>query len=132
MAIISFLRVERIQAAKRCLILIIEELERISVQNKPGYFDKENISPYYEFSKVLTELMVEEGKEFERRGYKRDSRRFYLYSYAIISFNWDPVLLWNLCNTNREINKKYKIKRRFEFKIIRGFWNTNSIYWIKL
>ncbi|MBR9647562.1 hypothetical protein KM799_08750 [Clostridium tyrobutyricum] len=117
-----FLRVERIQAAKRCLILIIEELERISVQNKPGYFDRENISPYYEFSKVLTELMVEEGKEFERRGYKRDSRRFYLYSYAIISFNWDPVLLWNLCNTNREINKKnIKLKDGLNLKLYEDF-----------
>lgn len=105
----EFLRVERIKSAKRCLILLIEELERISVQNEPGHFDKIKIDPYYKFSKVLSELMIDEGKEFDKRGYKRDTRRFYMYSYGIISFNWDPTLLWNLYNAQREENRK-KIK----------------------
>lgn len=101
-----FLRVERIRGAKRCLILIIEEIERISVQDKPGYFDKAKIEPYYKLSKILTELMVEEAKEFDRRGYKRDTRKFYLCSCGIISFNWDPILLWNLYNAHKEENIK--------------------------
>ncbi|MCT8978052.1 hypothetical protein N4T77_15790 [Clostridium sp. CX1] len=100
----EFLRVDRIKAAKRCLILLIEELERISVQKSPGYMDELSVSSYYEFSKVLTELMREEALFFEKRGYKRDARRFYLYSYAIISFNWDPILLWNIFNAHKEEN----------------------------
>jgi predicted RNA-binding Zn-ribbon protein involved in translation (DUF1610 family) len=101
----EFLRVERIQAAKRCLILIIEELERISIQDTPGHVNREKMEPYYEFSKILTELMEEEARVFENRGYRRNTRRFYLYSYAIISFNWDPVILWNLFNAHKEKNE---------------------------
>lgn len=101
----QFLRVERIKAAKRCLILLIEELERLSIQKVPGYVDKDKVQPYYEFAKILTELMIEESKAFESRGYKRDTRRFYLYSYAIISFNWDPVIVWNIFNVHKEKNK---------------------------
>jgi hypothetical protein len=100
----EFLRVERIKSAKRCLILLIEELERLSVQKEPGYMDSIDVEPYYQLSKILTELMKEEAKHFEERGYKRDTRRFYLYSYAIISFNWDPILLWNLFNAHKEEN----------------------------
>lgn len=100
----EFLRVERINGAKRCLILIIEELERLSIQYKAGYMNEAMIEPYYQFSKILTKLMVEEAEAFEKRGYKRDIRRFYLYSYAIISFNWDPVLLWNIFNAHKEEN----------------------------
>ncbi|OBR90286.1 hypothetical protein CLRAG_34640 [Clostridium ragsdalei P11] len=100
----KFLRVERVQAAKRCLILLIEELERLSIQKVPGYMDEEKMEPYYQFGKILAELMVEEAKTFESRGYKMDTRKFYLYSYAIISFNWDPVILWNIFNVHKEVN----------------------------
>ncbi|MEY8000985.1 hypothetical protein AB8U03_12445 [Clostridium sp. Mt-5] len=102
----QFLRVERVQAAKRCLILIIEEMERFSIQNTPGYADREKMEPYYQFAKILVDLMIEEAQAFENRGYRRDTRRFYLYSYAIISFNWDPIILWNLFNANKEKNEK--------------------------
>ncbi|MFL0196687.1 hypothetical protein ACJDU8_14125 [Clostridium sp. WILCCON 0269] len=101
----QFLRVERVKAAKRCLILLIEELERLSVQKIPGYVDGKKMEPYHQFAKILTELMVEESKAFEGRGYKRDTRKFYLYSYAIISFNWDPVILWNIFNVHKEQNR---------------------------
>lgn len=100
----EFLRVERIKGAKRCLILLIEELERLSVQKSPGYMDELQVEAYYGFSKILAELMREEALVFEKRGYKRDTRRFYLYSYAIISFNWDPILLWNIFNAHKEEN----------------------------
>lgn len=118
----EFLRAERIKSARRCLMLLIEELERISVQNEQGCFDREKIKPYYEFSKVLSQLMVEEGKEFDRRGYKRDTRRFYMYSYGIISFNWDPTLLWNLYNAQREENKKeIKLQDNLNLKLSSDF-----------
>ncbi len=100
----EFLRVERVKGAKRCLILLIEELERLSIQEKPGYMDKFKLNSYYEFSKILTELMMEEAIDFDKRGYKKDTRRFYLYSYAIISFNWDPIILWNIFNAHKEQN----------------------------
>ncbi|AYD39924.1 hypothetical protein D4Z93_05090 [Clostridium fermenticellae] len=101
-----FLRRERVEGAKRCLILLIEELERLSIQFEPGYMNKDELTPYYEFSRTLTDLMKEEAFEFDKRGYVRTSRRFYLYSYAIISFNWDPIIMWNIFNAHKEFNDK--------------------------
>ncbi|CAB1250490.1 hypothetical protein ACFHWD_02485 [Clostridium sp. MT-14] len=118
----QFLRAERVQAAKRCLILIIEELERFSIQNTPGYTDREKMEPYYQFAKILTELMIEEAQEFENRGYRRDTRRFYLYSYAIISFNWDPIILWNLFNAHKEKNQNpVKLKDGLKLQLYDDF-----------
>ncbi|WP_416176597.1 hypothetical protein [Clostridium sp.] len=112
----EFIRVERIKGAKRCLILLIEELERISIQNKPGCFDENKIKPYYELSDILSQLMVEEAREFDKRGYKRDTRKFYMYSYALVSFNWDPVFSWNIYNAHRKQNQKH-IKLRDNFTL---------------
>ena len=33
-----------------------------------------------------------------------DSRRFYLFSYAVISMNFDPILLWLLFNSHKDLN----------------------------
>jgi hypothetical protein len=118
----EFLRVERVKGAKRCLILLIEELERLSVQKKPGFMDKIKVDPYYQFSKILTDLMKEEGDIFDKRGYKRDTRRFYLYSYAIISFNWDPVILWNIFNAHKEQNdNSYYLKDGLKLRLFDDF-----------
>jgi len=100
----EFLRVERVIGAKRCLILLIEELERVSIQEKAGFMDREKVKPYYELANTLTELMKEEALFFDENNYSRDKRKFYLYSYAIISFNWDAVLLWNIFNSNKKQN----------------------------
>ena len=121
----EFLRVERIKGAKRCLILLIEELERLSIQDYPGYMDELQVKSYYEFSRILTKLMVEEAKDFEKRGYRRDTRRFYLYSYAIISFNWDPVLLWNIFNAHKEQNDNpIKLKDGLNLRLFDDFATT--------
>lgn len=118
----QFLRAERVKAARRCLILIIEELERFSIQNVPGYTDREKMEPYYEFAKVLTDLMIEEAQAFENRNYKRNTRRFYLFSYAIISFNWDPVILWNLFNVHKERNQNpIKLKDGLKLQLYDDF-----------
>jgi len=100
----EFLRVERIIGAKRCLVLLIEELERISIQEQPGFMSRDSVEPYYKLSKILTELMEEESLFFDKNNYSRDTRKFYLYSYAMISFNWDAVLLWNIFNCNKRQN----------------------------
>lgn len=100
----EFLRVERVIGAKRCLILLIEELERISIQEEPGFMSREKVEPYYKLSNILTELMKEESLFFDKNNYSRDTRKFYLYSYAMISFNWDAVLLWNIFNSNKKQN----------------------------
>jgi len=60
--------------------------------------------PYGKLAGTLADLMVTEAFEFEKRGYLKTSRRFYLYSYAVVSFNWDPLLLWLTFNAHKERN----------------------------
>ncbi|MBE1555394.1 hypothetical protein H4683_002499 [Filibacter limicola] len=31
-------------------------------------------------------------------------RDFYLFSYAVISMNWDPIFLWLIFNAHKELN----------------------------
>ncbi len=104
-----FLRMERVIGAKRCLILLIEELERVSIQHEPGFMDEEMVKPYCQLADTLTELMAEEALYFDKENYGRDKRKFYLCSYAIISFNWDGVLLWNIFNSNKKHNEAPEI-----------------------
>ncbi|EFG88963.1 hypothetical protein CLCAR_1307 [Clostridium carboxidivorans P7] len=84
--------------------------------------DKKSLDPYYQFTKILTDIMKEEGDIFDRRGYERDTRRFYLYSYAIISFNWDPVILWNIFNSHKEQNdNSYYLKDGLKLRLFDDF-----------
>ncbi|HBV98056.1 MAG: hypothetical protein JL50_00880 [Peptococcaceae bacterium BICA1-7] len=100
-----FLEVRRINAARNCLKLLTEELQRVAIQgDTPGRMS--NAAFYYDFAETLSELMTQEAAIYEQRGYKKDSRDFYLYSYAIISFNWDPLIMWALFNAHKARNDK--------------------------
>ena len=50
----------------------------------------------------LTELIRK--RAYEKMGYKKDTRDFYLFSYAIVSFNWDPLIIWALFNAHKTRN----------------------------
>ncbi|MFT8872853.1 MAG: hypothetical protein ABF868_11255 [Sporolactobacillus sp.] len=43
-------------------------------------------------------------KELKRKEYGYGSRKFYMFSYAVISMNWDPLLLWLIFNAHKEKN----------------------------
>ncbi|MED1421488.1 hypothetical protein [Bacillus smithii] len=50
------------------------------------------------------------GKRVEERlrkvnQFRYNDRNFYLFSYAVISMNWDPLLLWLIFNAHREMNE---------------------------
>lgn len=57
---------------------------------------------YQEFARFLAKRMQREGIELQH--YNKRSRDFYLFSYAVISMNWDPIFLWLLFNAHREAN----------------------------
>lgn len=57
---------------------------------------------YQEFARFLAKRMQREGIQLQH--YNKRSRDFYLFSYAVISMNWDPIFLWLLFNAHREAN----------------------------
>lgn len=93
---------ERLLGVRRCLVHLMSTIQRILVQETPGAISESLLGPYIDIAQNLTELMREESEVFLARDYEIDSRDFYLCSTAIVSFNWDPVLLWLLFRADQE------------------------------
>jgi len=92
-------------AARNCIVLISNLL--LYANTNYNLENHKDIKEKYEsFFNILAELMRIEGIEKENIDY--ESREFILFSYAIISFNWDPVLLGMLFNSHKEINHSNK------------------------
>ena len=94
----------RLLGVKRCLMLLTATIQRVIIQKQPGKFSEKNIRPYWGIAKMLADLMEEESSAFYRRGYTPDTRKFYFFSYAFISFNWDPVMAWLIFKAHKMIN----------------------------
>jgi hypothetical protein len=61
------------------------------------------LETYARFCDVLGQLMQDEGLRFAA-AHRIDRRHFYLFSYAVISMNFDPILLWLLFNSHKHLN----------------------------
>ncbi|WP_141706252.1 hypothetical protein [Desulfuribacillus alkaliarsenatis] len=63
------------------------------------------LNQYESFVEVLYKLMVDEAHDlYPGMNKKLTQREFYLFSYSIISMNWDPILLWLLFNVHKKNN----------------------------
>ncbi|MCM3056218.1 hypothetical protein [Caldibacillus thermoamylovorans] len=103
----EFIRPERLLPARNTLnmltSLIHAEGYRNLINNNMSTYEQ-----YYGFARILAKLMQEEGIERVEK-YPIDSRRFYMFSYAVISMNWDPIFLWLLFNAHREKNNSGEV-----------------------
>lgn len=98
-----FIPPDRLIAARRTVDMLIQLIHTINYRNMLKDDRKRRIySQYYEFTKLLADRMIDEGLNREEYGY--DSRKFYMFSYAVISMNWDPLLLWLIFNAHKEKN----------------------------
>ncbi|WAA12020.1 hypothetical protein [Fervidibacillus halotolerans] len=140
----EFIPPERMKATRNMLVLLISLLHKVnylqSLQLKSSLFDQ-----YYGFAKILTELMVEEGLK-RAREYELNERAFYLFSYAIINMNWDPLFLWFIFNAHKEWNdqkegtgvgKKYHVPLKLfndmaHFMAVRSVEETTPEAWFPL
>jgi hypothetical protein len=95
---------ERLLNVKKCLMHLSSSIQRVSIQSEPGRMNQKRIEPYWKIAQALAEMMVEEAWSYSE--YIPNMRQFYLYSYSVVSFNWDPVMLWLLFNAHKAVNKK--------------------------
>ena len=65
--------------------------------------NQENYAYYQDFARFLAKKMQKESVDLQ--DLDKRSREFYLFSYSIISMNWDPIFLWILFNSHREANQ---------------------------
>ena len=95
---------ESLAGARQALTLILSLLFYEAYQQQLE--QPETLRQYYEFAEALTQMMVEEGLRKENEGKQAIDREFYLFSYAVISMNWDPLLFWMLFNAHKASNER--------------------------
>lgn len=98
----------RLQGARTLLNLLLQMM--MATAYRDSCVHESRFSPYIRFAEMLSELMKEEGLHFENHTKEGEnefytSRRFYLFSYAVISMNFDPILLWLIFNAHKNLNE---------------------------
>jgi len=93
----------RLKPARNCLVMLINL--QISCAYMSLIEDRHDVlNPYIAFAETLSTLMQKEGVALANHDFA--DRKFYLFSYAFISMNFDPILVWLLFNAHRELNGK--------------------------
>jgi len=86
-----FLFPYRLKAARNLLILL-SNLMMACAYHKVVKDNPEIFEPYIKFIETLYDLMQKETVDLENLKY--NMRDFYLMSYSIVSFNFEPIFLW--------------------------------------
>lgn len=100
----EFVTLDRLIAARRTVDMLSQVFHAVGfcqLLEEDSY--RKIYKQYYQFAKILAKLMTEEGLE-KKNDYAINNREFYLFSYAVISMNWDPLLLWLIFNAHKEAN----------------------------
>lgn len=98
----DMVRPERMFAARNTVNMLTSVIHA-SGFHKTITKHSEDYKEYYEFALVLSKLMQDEGIKKEKDS-PLNTRNFYLFSYAVISMNWDPIFLWLFFNAHKELN----------------------------
>ncbi|PBB06466.1 hypothetical protein CKW00_03825 [Salimicrobium humidisoli] len=98
----DFVRPEQLHPARNMLILLITMIHKMEYDQAVKN-NKETYQQFYQFSLVLGELMWEEGLDLAKE-HSLNTRDFYLFSYSVVSMNWDPMILWFLFNAHYKLN----------------------------
>jgi len=98
-----FIDLNSLRKARNTLKLLINLIfaykYQLALKNNRNTIDK-----YAQFADILAEMMLDEGEYFSSQNYSLDKRKFYLFSYAVISMNWDPLFLWYIFNAHKKKN----------------------------
>ncbi|WP_100489134.1 hypothetical protein [Sporolactobacillus pectinivorans] len=104
----QFITLDRLIAARRTVDMMTQLVHAVGFHELLHNQDLlETYDQYNQFAKILADLMNEEGQgRMLRSPCNLNDRRYYLFSYAIISMNWDPLLLWLILNAHQAVNQK--------------------------
>lgn len=99
----SFIRPERLLPARNALKMLTC-LMMFLAWKQARTTKKKMLNLYLDFTRVLARLMQQEGLGLLQQCFQFDEREFYLFSYAVVSLNWDPILLWLIFRAHKEAN----------------------------
>ena len=86
----------------RNLLVLLCSLMIACAYHKTVKTNKEKFKSYLDFNEILGKLMQDEAIDLS--DIDNSNRIFYLMSYSIISFNFDPVFLWLRFFLHNEVN----------------------------
>lgn len=120
----GFIKKHRLLGARNALVMIIVSCMTGAYLNALES-KQEIIAQYKGFADKLAEYMQIEAEE--QSCFPQNDREFYLFSYAIISLNWDHFLNWMIFHAHKEFNDD-PANDTFEGRHIRlKFFNDFSI-----
>lgn len=131
----AYIRPEQLIVARNTLNMIITMIHaieyRLALRDK-----RKEINRYYEFALELGKIMQREGFERINDGIKLYDREFYLFNYAIICMNWDPIFLWILFNAHRKLNNTSENIKLFTdlayFMAVREIEGDSPSHWFPM
>lgn len=94
----------RLRGAYSCAICLTVFLFAKAWKNLANGKNADKLKQYEAFANSLARLMQKEGGRFEKCGYPLNSRAFYLFSYSMVSFNFETVIMWLLFNAHKAAN----------------------------
>ena len=101
-----FLGRERLLAARECLIMLANTMFACAWQDlATTAAGQERLRPYRAFADALAELMEDEALQLERAGHPLHRRSFYLFSYSILTTNFEPIFLWLIYQAHKKRNQ---------------------------
>lgn len=98
----EFINSENLEAARRTITLLTVLMHSVDYQYALIH-RQQIIRQYIQFFQQLAKRMQKEGLNRLNRA-PFDKRDFYLFSYAVISMNWDPLFLWYIFNAHKDAN----------------------------
>lgn len=102
----KFFYPHEVVAGRNCITLFTTLL-LFSETSKKLAEDADTVKKYEFFFATLADLMRQEA--IDKENFDFESREFLLFSYAIVSFNWDPVLLGMMFKAHKDFNHGNKI-----------------------
>lgn len=101
-----FLTLERLKAAREALILLINTTFACAWSN---LMEDSNQQPllekYRSFFAALAKVMQEEGRRFFEAGHSPNYPDFYQFSYSLMTTNFEPIFLWFIWQSHKDVNK---------------------------
>ncbi len=106
-----FLSVDRLKAARECLIYLINTAFACAWKNLLAEEEWETkVSPYIKFCKRLAQMMQEEGVTLANVGKRPDKAEFYKLSYSIVTTNFEPLFLWFVWQGHNYVNHECDLR----------------------
>jgi len=99
-----FLPPRRLTAGRNMMILLMNTMFACAYQKLIRSEDGKNkIEPYAQFAESLALHMQKEADHLSE--FPADDRRFYLFSYAVLTTNFDPIFLWLIYQAHYKVNR---------------------------